>query len=144
MKRSFKHISIAIVLGSLLACITGCEQVRKLTYPQDFTYIEDKEVKQLMHKLGLSISRIHELAADEPPAGSEAQQEVIKELTNMETIATRLSGGHKQTNQFVIGEHIEGFIGDLGMAKMYARMDPPRYSKIEKVTNGCAKCHQFR
>jgi hypothetical protein len=128
----------------VLASIVGCEQVRKVTYPPGFTYLDDKEVDALMHRMGESIGKIDQLADKEPPSGSDEQQEIITELDKLEDIATRLSGGHQPTNQFVISEHIEGFIGDIGMAKMFARMDPPKYNKVENVVNGCGKCHQFK
>ena len=85
-----------------------------------------------------------QLVAEAEPSDTSQQQKIIDELNKLEGFATRLSGGHTQTNQFVISDHIQGFISDIGTAKMFARLDPPKYYKVTHVTNACANCHQFR
>lgn len=134
--------SIILILGAL--SIISCAQIRELTYPEDFTYLEKKEVDSLMKRMGESIGKLDQLVAEAEPSDTSQQQKIITELDILEVYATRLSGGHTQTNQFVIGDHIEGFISDIGTAKMFARMSPPKYYKVDNVTNGCAGCHQFR
>lgn len=141
MEHAFKT-SIILILGSL--SIIGCAQIRELTYPEGFTYLEKKEVDSLMQRMGESIGKLEQLVAQAAPSDSSKQLKIITELEKLEGYATRLSGGHTQTNQFVIGDHIEGFISDIGTAKMFARMSPPKYYKVDNVTNGCADCHQFR
>ena len=136
--------SITLLAVIVIASTIGCETIRELTYPKDFTYIEDKEVEALMRRMGQSVGKLDQLVAEAKPSDTEQQQKIIAELNKLEAIATRLSGDHTQTNQFVIGDHIEGFMSDLGNAKMFASMTPPRYDRVNYVTNECAKCHQFR
>lgn len=136
--------SITLLAIVFIAGIIGCAEIREVTYPQGFTYIDDKEVDALMQKLSQSAGRLHHLVAKATPSDTEQQQKIIAELSKMEKIARRLSGDHTQTNQFVIGDHIEGFISDLGSAKMFASMTPPRYDRVDNVTHQCAKCHQSR
>ena len=136
--------SITLLTLVTASIIVGCAQIRELTYPPGFTYLEKKEVETLMQRMGESIGKLDQLVAEASPSDNGRQQEVITELNKLEVIATRLSGGHTQTNQFVIGEHIEGFISDIGTAKMFARLDPPNYYKVDNVVNACENCHQFR
>ncbi len=136
--------SITLLTIVITSIIIGCAQIRKLTYPQDFTYLEKKEVEALMQRMGESIGKLDQLVAEAPPSDNSRQQEIIAELNKLEGIATRLSGGHTQTNQFVINDHIEGFISDIGTAKMFASLNPPKYYKVDNVINACADCHQFR
>jgi hypothetical protein len=145
MNASLRQVmSIALLSVVVTVSIIACAQVRELTYPEGFTYLEKKEVDALMQRMGESIGRLDQLVAEASPSDASQQQKIIAELNKIEGIATRLSGGHTQTNQFVISEHIEGFISDIGTAKRFASLNPPKYDKVAYVTGGCAECHQFR
>lgn len=138
-------MSIALLVVVVAVSIIACAQIRELTYPEGFTYLEKKEVNALMQSMGESIGKLNQLIAEASPSdASQQQQKIIAELNKIEGMATRLSGGHTQTNQFVIGDHIEGFISDIGTAKRFASLNPPKYDKVAYVTSGCASCHQFR
>jgi hypothetical protein len=137
----------ALLAVSILAAVfstTACEQVRKVTYPQDFQYMEDKEVKQIMQQMGENMGKLAQLVDDDSLSGKDKQEKVIDVLNKLDGYATRLSGGHKQTNQFFIAEHIHGFSGDLVNAKMLASLDPPRYDKARNIVDSCSKCHEYR
>ncbi len=49
-----------------------------------------------------SIGKLNQLLAEASLSDSDKQEKVITELNKLETIATRLSGDHTQTNQFHI------------------------------------------
>jgi len=134
--------SIVLLLAAL--SVIGCAQIRELTYPEGFTYLEKKEVETLMQRMGESMGMLNQLVAEAAPSDASQQQKIVDELNRLEGFAIRLSGDHTQTNQFVISDHIEGFISDIGTAKMFARLDPPKYYKVADVTNACANCHHFR
>ena len=97
-------ISIVLLLGAL--SIIGCAEIRELTYPEGFTYLEKKEVESLMQRMGESIGTLNQLVAEAAPSDTSQQQKIIDELDRLEGFAIRLSGGHTQTNQFVISNHI--------------------------------------
>lgn len=134
--------TIALPAFIVASSIYGCGLIRELTYPQGFTYIEDKEVETLMQKMGESIGKLDQLVAEASPSDTDKQEMIITELTRLETIATRLSGGHTQTNQFHISDRIGNFINNIGTAKTFAKLDPPRYDRIKYVTSDCSECHQ--
>ena len=132
---------IALLAIIVASSIYGCSVIREVTYPQGFTYIEDKEVESLMQKMGESIGKLDQLVAEASPSDTDRQEMIITELTRLETIATRLSGGHTQTNQFHISDRIGNFINNIGTAKTFAKLDPPRYDRIKYVTSDCSECH---
>ena len=150
MNVSLRRVSCIGLLTIVVAVsIVGCAQIRELTYPKGFTYLEEKEVDALMQKMRGNIVRLDQLVAeasisDASKSDTVQQQKIIAELTALERIATRLSGDHTQTNHFVISDHIEQFITDIGKAKMFANMSPPRYYHAGKVAGSCMACHQFR
>ena len=145
MNVSLRRMSFIVLLVIMVAAgIVGCAQIRELTYPKDFTYLEKKEVETLMQKMGDGIERLDQLIKEASPSDAIQQQNIVAELSSLKSIATRLSGGHTQTNQFVISDHIEQFISDVETARMFANNNPPIYSKAGEITNSCKECHQFR
>ena len=136
--------TIALLAIIVTASIYGCGVIRELTYPQGFTYIEDKEVEKLMQRMGESIGKLDQLVAEASATDTDKQEMIITELTRLETIATQLSGGHTQTNQFHISDRIGSFINNIGSAKMFAKLEPPRYDRIEYVTSDCSECHKSK
>ena len=146
LRRAFSIVLLVIMIA---ASIAGCAQIRKLTYPQDFVYLEKREVEALMRNMGDGVVRLNQLVAeasisDASTSDAAQQKKIVAEISALERIATRLSGGHKQTNQFFISDHIEQFISDLVAAKMFASINPPDYYKAGEITNSCLACHQFR
>ena len=141
LKRVFSIVLLAIMIA---ASIVACAQIRKLTYPKDFIYLEKREVETLMRNMGDGVVRLDQLVAEASISDATQQKKIVAELSALERIAIRLSGGHKQTNQFFISDHIEQFISDIGTAKMLASISPPDYYKAGEITNSCLACHQFR
>ena len=133
-------VSACVVAGSM----AGCAQIRQLTYPPDFTYLEKKEVETLMQKMSAGIGRLDRLVTEASTSDVAQQETIINELSSLESIATRLSGGHKPTNRIVINDHIEEFISEIGTARMFASTVPPNYNKARNLSNSCQECHQFR
>ena len=142
--RGYRVLTGAMILAAACVILSGCEHVRKLTYPEDFNYMEDKEVKQIMHSMSQSMARLGQLVGEASPTDKDKQALIVKELSTLDGYATRLSGGYKPTNQFVIADHIQGFSGDLTNARMLASLDPPRYDKAKNIVSSCSKCHEYR
>ena len=145
MNKFLKHWVFTIpVTVLIIASIAGCAEVRKLTYSEDFTYVEDKEIKSLMRKMSKGVEKLGQLVEQAPSTETGIQQQIISEIAQLETISARLSAGHTQTNQLFISDHIEQFITDMGTAKMFAKTTPPDYSKIDEIVNKCQDCHKWR
>jgi hypothetical protein len=137
---------IVLLAAVVVAAIAGCAEIRKLTYRDDFVYLDKKEVESLMQDMGDAIDRLEQLVteASESDTDTDQQKKIVSELGTIERIAIRLNGGYKRTNQFFISEHIGNFISDVGSAKMMASLSPPKYSKAKEINNSCQACHQHR
>jgi len=145
MSLSLRCEHITVLLGIVgIVMLTGCAEVRKLTYSEDFTYVENREVKSLMRKMQKGVHKLGEIVSTASGDDKMRQQNIISELSSLESISARLSAGHTQTNQLFISDHIERFIADIGTAKLFAKATPPDYSRIEDIVNNCQECHQSR
>jgi len=144
MNKIFKPTLINLLLAVLLVSgIVGCSQIRELTYPDDFIYLENKQIKNLMREMSDSVERLSQLVSNSPDSEIDSQQ-VIASLSELESISSRIIGGHTETNQLFISEHIEQFVSDVGTAKMFVKSTPPNYSKAKDISNSCQECHKLR
>ena len=141
---SRRLLSHALLLVLVAGSISGCAQIRKVTYPQGFNYLEEGQVDKLMINMGESVNRLGLLVSDTSMSDNIKQQNIVAELSALQSIASRLSGGHEQTNQLFISDHIEQFISDVSTASMFAKTVPPNYSKADDLRNSCQECHQSR
>lgn len=145
MQISLRHGAFYLLMSVLIVTgITACAQVRKLTYTEDFTYVEDKEVRSLMRQMSKGVERLEQIIDKASTDNNTQQQQIISELSELQSITARLSAGHTQTNQLFIRDHIEQFITDIGSAKMFAKKTPPDYSNITDIVNSCQECHESR
>ena len=145
MNRSIRFSCLtAFVLTLVIAGITGCAEVRKLTYSKDFTYVEDKEVRNLMRKMSKGVERLGQVVESSTVTEPARQQKIISEINELESIAAKLSAGHTQTNQLFISDHIEQFSSDISTAKMLVKASPPDYSRISVIVGNCQQCHKLR
>jgi len=144
MNKIFKPTLINLLLAVLLVSgIVGCSQIRELTYPDDFIYLENKQIKNLMREMSDSVERLSQLVSNSSDSEIDSQQ-VIASLSELESISSRIIGGHTETNQLFISDHIEQFVSDIGTAKMFVKSTPPNYSKAKDISNSCQECHKLR
>lgn len=145
MKIYLKHCTFTALATILIVTgITGCSQVRKLTYSEDFTYVENREVRSLMRKMSKGVDRLDQVVEKSTTTNASKQQKIISEINELEHITARLSSGHTQTNQLFISDHIEQFNTDISTAKMLAKTNPPDYSKVKEIVANCHQCHKLR
>ncbi len=140
-RRVASRILIVLILGALLA---ACAQVRKLTYPPGFVYLERKQVVSRMAEMSLSLRRIEDILGDNLTTSSEQQAEIIVLLNRIDDITDELGAGNVETNHLLIDEYIDAFKVDLQMALRNASADPPNYFALGRLAGSCTACHRAR
>jgi len=133
--------------------VSSCMQVRLLTYPSSFTWIETEDVQSTMHAMAKNMQMLDNLIADEQNAGSN-QQAVVEVLSDIEYLAADLSVHTPSpdnqsekipaTNHLLIDEHMDEFLESIYRAKIQAEATPPSYFGAGKLTGSCSACHRYR
>ena len=142
---NFHHRLVQLlILQLLLLSLTGCAQIRKLTYPQDFTYLSQQEVEAQMREMSNTIQRLGEYLSPPVSADDQLQKTILAELDVLERIAARLAGRQRETNRPDISEHIQQFMGDIDAAQLYAGKQPPDYTPAGNLVSSCLSCHKQR
>lgn len=138
---SFRLVVLSLLLGAL---VFGCAQIRKVTYPKDFVYLERKQVRSQMALLSMHLRHLDDVMRDSATVGSEQQARILAILNQIDESTRKLGGGGVTTNHLVIDEHIDEFRLDLNLAIRDARADPPNYFALGRLSGSCAGCHIYR
>ena len=138
-----------IIQTGIIACVTagllaGCAQIRKVTYPDDFVYLEQKQVTNKMVLMSSYMRRIDEILAENTTVSSAQQEQIIKILSSIDETVDSLGAGNVRTNHLLIDEHIDEFKTEVSVALRDARSDPPNYFALGRLSGGCVACHKYR
>jgi hypothetical protein len=140
-KTSLQLALLALLCAGLLA---GCEQIRKATYPSDFVYLEQKQIRGEMALLSLYLRQLDQILLDDSTVSSEQQERILAILTKIDSSATTLGAGNVRTNHLVIDDHIDQFKSDVYTAIHNASADPPNYFALGRLSGSCVSCHRYR
>ena len=143
--KSATPVAGLMLLGLLCAAIVlGCAQIRKVTYPQDFVYLERSQVKSEMALMSLYLRQIDELLLDNSTISSEQQSRILNILSKIDASADKLGAGSIETSHLLIDDHIDQFKTAVNLAMNNARANPPSYFALGKLSGSCVACHQYR
>ena len=133
-----------VVIAVLAASVAfGCAQIRKVTYPRDYVYLERKELRSKMALLGLYIRHLDDALVDTSADSDEQQQRIVDLLDKMAALTAEFGSGIT-TNHLVIDDHIDEFKSDVNTAIYDARAEPPNYAAAGRLIGSCLGCHKFR
>lgn len=123
--------------------ITGCAEVRKVTYPPSFTYIDRSELRSTMAEFAAKLWDINELLT-KPEVSERDRQQVADLLEEMERRAEKLNPKGNSTNHPAIDAHLEEFRSELWEARQAVKDDPPNYFLAGQMYGQCMACHKER
>lgn len=155
-KQLFKApIVIAIALSATLI-LSGCVQIRLITYPAEFKWLDPSTIQNTMYDLASSMGTL-EVLVDLATDSNDTQMNndnILAELSKVELLASSLvrstsdpigdSAETPVTNHLLIDEHIDEFIDQVMRARFLAENVPPNYYGVGRLTGSCAACHGVR
>jgi len=133
----------------IISCVTaglliGCAHIRKLTYPADFVYLEDKQVTGKMLLMSSYMRQIDEILLEDSTVSSAQQERIVNLLSSIDATVDSLGAGNVRTNHLLIDDHIDEFKTEVLVALRDARSDPPNYYALGRLSGGCVACHKYR
>lgn len=138
-----------------VAGLAGCAEVRLLTYPEEFVYLDRGDVSSIMHRMARSMVRLDELVQS-GEVGAPARRAVMAELDVLESEAQRLNyntafsaeerdaGSLPATNHLLFDDYVGDFLEQLDRARLLASQEPPSYYGVGRLTGECVACHRMR
>lgn len=129
---------MALVL--LLLISVQCAQVRRLTYPPDFKYIESSQVRTTMGKMAQLVLHLQGLVQSGDFTAAAKQEQVQATLLSLERLMLSLQG---PTNHPYIDEHRDAFLHAVQAAENTVMQPQPDYNLAAGISQQCASCHRF-
>ncbi len=85
MNKLLTIIVVFIVIG-------GCAEIRKVTYPPAFSYIEKSELQGSMRRMATAMSQLDALIGTDAAATS-SRENILEQLNVIDMVASGLSDG---------------------------------------------------
>lgn len=136
-----RGVALALAASATVGCGSG-EAIRRVTYPPDFRYLEQEEVKSAMWRLARDVRGLKALLSGANGLSAEDHAEVVRLLRDMETTAAQIDPKGRRSNHPKIDRNIDAFRRDLAMARQAAERDPPNYFLAGSVAGSCSYCHE--
>jgi hypothetical protein len=132
----------SVLISALLLLTSGCsaEQIRRATYPRDFHYITQSQIRGTMTSLGAQIEAMDEIMEQEDGPRPEDRERIIELLTEMNALARQLKTGTR-SNHPRIDRAAPWLQEDIRRALHGARHEPPNYYYAGQVAGACEYCH---
>lgn len=136
---------LRLVLIALICAgvVFGCAQIRKVTYPQDYVYLDKEQLRSKMALLSFYLRQLNEIQSDASVVNNDLQQRILELLNKIEDLTAEFGSG-VTTNHLVIDDHIDEFKVDVHTAIRNARANPPNYFALGQLTGSCIGCHKYR
>ena len=83
------HWTLILLLGVLVTS-GGCSELRKLTYPTDFVYLEKSKVQSTMQELADGIGEISNQMSSGNQSSRQTADAILVQLSKMESVALGL------------------------------------------------------
>ena len=144
---SIKLIASLAILSTLATCgyrDTVTENVRKITYPSDFSYVTKDQVSSTMHTMGRELRALNTALRerDENTDPKALQAEVLTRLAEIDRAAQSLESQTSwQSNHPNMKRNLSRLRTDVRDARRAAQKDPPSYFLAGSVSGACLYCH---
>lgn len=139
------NIKFCLVLIFLVSnLVAGCAQIRKVTYPSDFVYLDHTLVQTTMLRISLAMRSVDETLMRGDPLSNADQQRIKQRLSTIDELSDRLATGSLETNHLVIDEHIDDFKREVRNAIRTANASPPNFYAAGRLSANCNGCHRYR
>jgi len=129
----------------LLSCTGDLgSTLRRHTYPPDFKYLTDEQVRSTMGQMAQLLSRLQGAMETEEDVDESARREIVALLRQLEDRARELGPGGWPSNHPEIRANVGRLRDDLQRARVAASSDPPNYYWAGAVSATCTICHASR
>lgn len=142
MRIGFAVAMLAVVLGSA-ACESAWPQfIRRHTYPPDFQYVSEEQLRSSMWLLGRDTLELRRVLADNSISEETRRTRAELLLGAMEGTVQQIGPTQWSTNHPELKVGLESLESDVHAAREAVKHDPPSYFLAGSVSGACLYCHR--
>ena len=143
MKFRFLNVpATVLVCGALAACAGFSAGLRQYTYPPDFVYITQEQLRSTMWQLARQVRDLQLLMLEPTSTNERQRQKVVELLMTMEHTTSQLNTSGRPSNHPVIDHNLDALRRDIALARVSVEKNPPNYFLVGSVTGACVYCHR--
>ena len=143
MKFRFLNVlATFLVCGALAACAGFSAGLRQYTYPPDFEYITQEQLRSTMWQLAKQVRELQLLMLEPTSSNGQQRQKVSELLMTMEHTTSQLNTSGRPSNHPVIDRNLDALRRDIALARASVEKNPPNYFLVGSVTGACVYCHR--
>ena len=136
-------LAAGLLVLQLSACADFAGWVRKYTYPPNFHYITDEQLRSGMWRLAYHARELRELMRS--PEYVEARRAAaLDHLDGMEHAILDLNRSGWPTNHPLVDANRSTFLRDIKIAREAINREPPNFLLAGSVSGACVYCHGGR
>lgn len=143
MKRNQLFLAVFCAGLQFTACADFAARVRKHTYPPNFHYITDEQLRSTMWRLAFHARELRERMVS-TEAVTTHRGDILRHLEGMEIAATDLNRTGWPSNHPLIDAHRGDLLRDIRTAREAVQREPPNFLLAGAVSGACAYCHPSR
>ena len=142
MKRRILSVLAGLLAcGTFVACADFPAWLRRRTYPPDFNYITQEQLRSTMWQLAKQVRELQLLTRDPASVNGRRREEIIKLLVAMERTTDELKAQGRPSNHPLIDANLGPLQRDITLAREGAQKNPPNYFLVGSLTGACIYCH---
>ena len=143
MKFRFLNVlATFLACGALVACAGFSAWLRQYTYPPDFEYITQEQLRSTMWQLARQVRELQLLMLEPTSTNERQRQKVVELLMTMEHTTSQLNTSGRPSNHPVIDHNLDALRRDIALARASVEKNPPNYFLVGSVTGACVYCHR--
>jgi hypothetical protein len=130
-----------LLASAFIACADVSSRLRRYTYPPDFNYIAEEQLRSTMWQLARDVRELDRTVRAPAPIEEPRRSEILKLLVSMEHATERLGQEGRRSNHPVIDEHLATLRRDIALARKQVENEPPNYVLVGLLPGACLYCH---
>ncbi len=140
--RFFNVLATFLACGALAACVGFPAWLRQYTYPPEFNYITQEQLRSTMWQLAGQVRELKLLMLEPTSTNDLQRQKVVELLTTMEQTTSQLNTSGRPSNHPIIDHNLDALRRDIALARVAVEKNPPNYFLVGSVTGACVYCHR--
>jgi hypothetical protein len=140
--RFFNVLATFLACGALAACVGFPAWLRQYTYPPEFNYITQEQLRSTMWQLAGQVRELKLLMLEPTSTNDPQRQKVVELLTTMEQTTSQLNTSGRPSNHPIIDHNLDALRRDIALARVAVEKNPPNYFLVGSVTGACVYCHR--
>lgn len=141
MRNGLRSLFGLLAAAALASCADLSSRVRRYTYPPEFNYISEAQLRSAMWRLAAGVRELDHLARVPKPIDEPRRNDILKLLVSMERATEELGKEGRPSNHPIIDDHLSILRGDIDLARKQVESEPPSYVLVALLPGACMYCH---